>query len=372
MRASQRRLIFTTVCALAAVLLVATPSFAAHVGIYTAGFQLDPSQEVPAPVNPGNSLGSCVAILDDANAMLDISCTHNVSNAVAAHIHFEDRGVAGPIEFPFPSPGSPLQLETALTPEQEATLLVGNAYVNVHTPENPAGEIRGQIDFRPQEDTSSLFFGTDDDSTFSADCRAILSERTGESDLRVICVHDVSDAQLADLRFAAGGGGALLFDDASSPLDQTFTLTQELVEAYLNNELILQISSDTGATRAALRGCRSDSNTLCLNDNRFAVNVTGSAPSGDGFDPFTGTAFARTDTSGEFSFFTADNLEILIKVINGCPVNNHFWVFFSALTNVEFTVEVTDTETGITNIYENAQGEVADPITDNSAFMTCP
>lgn len=370
MRARPQRLIFTTVCALAAVLLVATPSFAAHVGIYTAGFQLDPSQEVPAPVNPGDSLGSCVAILDDANAMLDISCTHNVSNAVAAHIHFGDRGVAGPIEFPFPSPGSPLQLETALTPAQEATLLVGDAYVNVHTPENPAGEIRGQIDFGFQEDTASLFFASEGDGPASATCRAIASQRTGDNDLRIICIHDLEGAEVAELQI--DGTTAFAFDDAASPLDQTFTLDDEQGQAFLENDFDLVIGSETAQVTAALDGCLADFNTLCLNDNRFAVNVRGVAPSGDGFDPFTGTAFARTDTSGEFSFFTADNLEILIKVIDGCPVNNHFWVFFSALTNVEFTVEVTDTETGITNLYENAQGEVADPITDNSAFMTCP
>ena len=40
---------------------------------------------------------------------------------------------------------TPFKGSTTLTPEQMADLLAGRWYVNVHTPSNPPGELRGQV-----------------------------------------------------------------------------------------------------------------------------------------------------------------------------------------------------------------------------------
>ena len=63
---------------------------------------------------------------------------------------------------------------------------------------------------------------------------------------------------------------------------------------------------------------------------------------------------------------------MLIKVLDGCEINNHFWVFFAAATNVEYTVTVTDTESGDVQTYFNPLGNVAEAVTDTVAFATCP
>lgn len=117
-------------------------------------------------------------------------------------------------------------------------------------------------------------------------------------------------------------------------------------------------------------GCVRNDETLCLNNGRFKVTVDWSGP---GFP--TRPAFVSelgTPDSGLFYFLDPDNLEFLIKVLNGCGITNHFWVFFAATTDVGFTVTVTDTQTDVVKEYHNPQGQPADAVTDTSAFATCP
>lgn len=66
-----------------------------------------------------------------------------------------------------------------------------------------------------------------------------------------------------------------------------------------------------------------------------------------------------TDDSGAFWFFDPGNLELMVKVLDARPVNGWFWVFFGALSNVAYTVTVTDTFTGSERIYRNPAGTLA-------------
>ena len=80
----------------------------------------------------------------------------------------------------------------------------------------------------------------------------------------------------------------------------------------------------------------------------------------------------RTNDSAVLWFFNASNLEMLIKVLNACQVNNRYWVFFAATTNVELHLTVTDTQTGQVRTYFNPLDKAALPVQDTSAFATCP
>jgi hypothetical protein len=70
-------------------------------------------------------------------------------------------------------------------------------------------------------------------------------------------------------------------------------------------------------------------------------------------------------------FFTPDNPEVLIKLVNGCAISNHHWVFLSPATNVGFTITVLDTVTGQTVSYDNADLHAADPVQDTGT-LNCP
>ncbi len=116
--------------------------------------------------------------------------------------------------------------------------------------------------------------------------------------------------------------------------------------------------------------------TLCLpTDNRFRVTAHFQTVQGSGRE---GDAIAipldslGTGNGGIFYFFNADNPEFLVKVLDGCAVNDHYWVFFAATTNIGFDLTVTDTATDTTKIYSNMDLSAAETVVDTSAFATCP
>jgi hypothetical protein len=110
------------------------------------------------------------------------------------------------------------------------------------------------------------------------------------------------------------------------------------------------------------------STSLLLNNSRFQVDVQWTTGSGSG----TGNPVQLTSDTGYFWFFSASNVEIVIKVINACGLGGHYWVFAGGLTNVQTSILVTDTQTGATNTYNTPGGPPFAPIQDTNAFSSCP
>ncbi len=114
--------------------------------------------------------------------------------------------------------------------------------------------------------------------------------------------------------------------------------------------------------------CVENSSTLCMNGDRFRTQVSWSVAGNSGLGMVTPFS---SDDSGLFFFFNPDNWEMLVKVLDGCAVNDRFWVFFAATTDVAFSLRVEDTQSGTTNLYTNPLGQPANAITDTDAFATC-
>jgi len=110
--------------------------------------------------------------------------------------------------------------------------------------------------------------------------------------------------------------------------------------------------------------CFSDGQTLCLNAHRFRASVVWRDAGGN---TGGGQALPITDNTSAFWFFDPTNVELVVKVLDGRSVNGKFWVFYGALTNVEYTITVTDTLTGAVKIYFNAQGQLAS-VADTGVF----
>jgi predicted esterase len=115
--------------------------------------------------------------------------------------------------------------------------------------------------------------------------------------------------------------------------------------------------------------CVPTATSLCLNRGRFRAEVAWDANAASGAGQVVPGAAAD---SGIFWFFGPDNWELMVKVLDGCAVNDRYWVFAAATTNVHYVLTVTDTASGKAVRYENPAGRSAAATTDTSAFATCP
>lgn len=139
-----------------------------------------------------------------------------------------------------------------------------------------------------------------------------------------------------------------------------------LVELFVNGERVAENQLSVIAGDLCVPG----PTVLCLAKGRFRVEVDWSVPGGRSGP---GRAVEETDETGLFWFFHSGNLELMVKVLDACDTAfNSFWVFAGGLTDVGVVLEVTDVEAQETVVYESPGGQRFLPITDTSAFFTCP
>ena len=115
------------------------------------GTVMNATQEVPAPtgdVSGARGAFTATVTKSDTGASVawQLSFSGLTGNAVAAHIHQGAPGTPGGVVLALCGPcQSPLSGTGNLTQAALDALEAGDAYVNVHTPTNGAGEIRGQL-----------------------------------------------------------------------------------------------------------------------------------------------------------------------------------------------------------------------------------
>jgi hypothetical protein len=123
------------------------------------------------------------------------------------------------------------------------------------------------------------------------------------------------------------------------------------------------------ATGTAPPPCGFENPGLCLAGDRFRLQghfVTSTADERDA------RALGLTADTAYFFFFNPANVEAVLKVLDGCAINQRFWIFAGGLTDVRTEITVTDLEHGVVKAYFNPLGTPFQPIQDTSAFATCP
>ncbi len=109
---------------------------------------------------------------------------------------------------------------------------------------------------------------------------------------------------------------------------------------------------------------------LLLRDGRFAVETRWRRSDGTAGH---GRSQLLTADTGAVWFFSPDNIELIVKVLDACKaLHPRFWVFAGGLTNVEVELRVTDLQTGQQRTYSSPLGQAYVPVQDTRAFATCP
>jgi hypothetical protein len=102
--------------------------------------------ERPRPKAPVAASGRFTATLTGSRLTWRLTFLRLSGKAIAAHVHLGRVGVAGPVVVPLCAPcRSGAHGAATVSAKIRLALITRSAYVNVHTPTNPAGEIRGQI-----------------------------------------------------------------------------------------------------------------------------------------------------------------------------------------------------------------------------------
>ncbi len=110
---------------------------------------------------------------------------------------------------------------------------------------------------------------------------------------------------------------------------------------------------EAGAPGAAAAGtCRPGPTTLCLLGGRFAASVTWQNQFAGGVIG-SGMAGPLSNLTGTFYFSDPANKELLVKVLD---LGDRVTVFYGSLSNLQYTLQVTDTSTGGTKTYFNPPG----------------
>jgi streptogramin lyase len=165
------------------------------------------------------------------------------------------------------------------------------------------------------------------------------------------------DTTNGQFKYYTEPGGLFSFADTSAAGSGVVGPSSQLLSSVSTRPFL------SGQVAAA--PCVPSALALCLNSNRFQVSVVWRVPSQGTSGQGTGTPI--TGDTGRFWFFSPNNIELVLKVLDGRSINGKFWVFYGALSNVEYTITVTDTQTGAVKTYLNPSGTLAS-VADTAAF----
>lgn len=155
-------------------------------------------------------------------------------------------------------------------------------------------------------------------------------------------------------RFAAHADTATLFDPPAPGAVGAVAGPPEPPADPPSSGRVLAAGTAPAVAAAApgTAGCATAGETLCLL-GRFEVEASWR----DGGELRPALAAPIGGAAGAFRFHPGSSLQLLIKALDGRPVNGRFWIFYGGLTGRELTFTVTDTETGSSRTFETRAGE---------------
>ncbi|HYL05715.1 MAG TPA: hypothetical protein VE075_06730, partial [Thermoanaerobaculia bacterium] len=177
----------------------------------------------------------------------------------------------------------------------------------------------------------------------------------------------VTDPAVAGRLYAATDSGVFVSNDRGGTWTESGGGNPPAVAALAlepRPQGLLYAGTSQGVYVLDRGGCVATATESCLNAARFRVQVSFQVPGGGSASAHSWTV---TGDTSAFWFFDPANLELLVKVLDGSAINDSFWVFSGGLSNLEYTVTVTDGYTGAVKSYHNPPGQLSS-FADTSAF----
>ena len=143
----KKALVTLAVLALAAALAAGGLAAVQKGGVIKLSAKLTAGREVPKPKGvPAAATGTFTGTLKGKKLTFRLTFSHLSGKAFAAHIHKGKAGTSGAVLVPLCGPcKSPVSKTVTVTSQARNAIEHAATYVNVHTPKNKGGEIRGQI-----------------------------------------------------------------------------------------------------------------------------------------------------------------------------------------------------------------------------------
>jgi hypothetical protein len=206
---------------------------------------------------------------------------------------------------------------------------------------------------------------------------SLLASLLSPTECRLSWTDSSSNEDSFEIQWSAGGGG---YSVAGTVPANTGTTTIRGLTPGASYDFRIrarsfffgdsEFSTPVHVTPAGAGGgsCIASPTRLCLAGNRFQVEGTWQTATGGG----AAQMIPLGTDSGFLWFYGPSNVEVVVKVLDACGVNQRFWVFAGGLTNVKTVLTITDTKTGQAKTYTGQQGVAFKAIQDTGAFATCP
>jgi Cu/Zn superoxide dismutase len=210
------------------------------------------SQEVPEVTTDARGLGIFHYTLGQLTLDVNVQVTELSSPITGAHLHAGAPGENGGVIIDLGGlrTGNTIQGTVDITIDNLIALITGNVYVNVHTEDNPGGEIRGQLGYQPGLVFDGWMSGLQE-VPFANTVATGLAIAVVSNDLATIDVAVVTDglsgpagaAHFHNNRLGVNGGVVL---DLSTGLDDddiifSGDITSEILDALLTGGIYVNV-----------------------------------------------------------------------------------------------------------------------------------
>ena len=175
-----------------------------------------------------------------------------------------------------------------------------------------------------------------------------------ESDVLVVEARNPASYGWVELESIQAADGRRVLDALDADTPYTFRLRRD------GEDGAFEYSDEASMTTGGHAGvCRDGEAYLCLQNGRFELQAHWSNPdvAGD-YGGGSAAPVEISDESGLFWFFEPENIELVVKVLDGAGINGNYWVFFGALSDVEYWLTVTDTVSLERRTYHNQPKQV--------------